>query len=49
VHSFAAGYWWAAGVLLAAAIICGALIRPKTFTHDITVAPPIDELIGRTT
>jgi EmrB/QacA subfamily drug resistance transporter len=30
VHGFAVGYWWAAGLYFAAAVVCGALIRPGT-------------------
>jgi EmrB/QacA subfamily drug resistance transporter len=30
VHGFTVGYWWAAGLYFAAAVICGALIRPGT-------------------
>lgn len=30
VHGFAVGYWWAAGIYFAAAVICGLLIRPGT-------------------
>src|SRR6202020_372005 len=28
VHGFIVGYWWAAGLYLAAAVLAGALIRP---------------------
>ena len=45
VHGFTVGYWWAAGVFLAAAIVCGALIRPRTYMHDTAVTPPIDDPI----
>jgi MFS family permease len=30
VHGFTVGYWWAAGIYFATAIVCGALIRPNT-------------------
>lgn len=30
VHGFAIGYWWAAGLFFAAAVLAGALIRPGT-------------------
>jgi predicted MFS family arabinose efflux permease len=30
VHGFTVGYWWAAALYFAAAVICGALIRPGT-------------------
>jgi len=33
VHRFGVGYWWAAGVYVVAAVICGLLIRPKTYAH----------------
>ena len=37
VHGFSVGYWWAAGVYLAAAVICGLLIRPGTYAHHQAV------------
>jgi predicted MFS family arabinose efflux permease len=33
VHGFIVGYWWAAGLYLAAAVLAGALIRPGTRMH----------------
>jgi hypothetical protein len=30
VHGYATGYWCAAGIFLAAAVICSTLVRPKT-------------------
>jgi hypothetical protein len=30
VHGFQVGYWWAAGIYFATAIVCGVLIRPNT-------------------
>ncbi|MFB4304335.1 MFS transporter [Actinomadura sp. NTSP31] len=43
VHGFAVGYWWAAAVFFAAAVICGALIRPRTFMHDTAAIPQLDD------
>ena len=34
VHGFTVGYWWAAGLFWAGAIICGALIRGGTRLHE---------------
>src|ERR1700742_2161336 len=33
VHGFTVGYWWAAGLFFAAAILAGALIRPGSRMH----------------
>jgi EmrB/QacA subfamily drug resistance transporter len=33
VHGFTVGYWWAAGLFFAAAVLAGALIRPGTRMH----------------
>jgi hypothetical protein len=30
VHGYAVGYWWAAGLFLASALICSAIVRPHT-------------------
>ena len=45
VHGFSVGYWWAAGVYVVAAVICGLLIRPKTYAHHHTGAELGDEAI----
>jgi hypothetical protein len=45
VHGFSVGYWWAAGVYVVAAVICGFLIRPKTYAHHHTGAELGDEAI----
>jgi EmrB/QacA subfamily drug resistance transporter len=45
VHGFSIGYWWAAGVYIVAALICGLLIRPKTYAHHHTGAELGDEAI----
>jgi hypothetical protein len=34
VHGFTVGYWWAAGVSWAGAVICGALVRGGTRLHQ---------------
>ncbi len=33
VHGFTVGYWWAAGLFFAAAVLAGVLIRPGTRMH----------------
>jgi EmrB/QacA subfamily drug resistance transporter len=43
VHGFAVGYWWGAGVYLGAAIVCGALIRPRTNLHHAAADEPLIE------
>ncbi len=45
VHGFSVGYWWAAGVDVVAAVVCGRLIRPKTYAHHHTDAELGDEAI----
>jgi hypothetical protein len=30
VHGYQTAFWWGAGIIWAAAVICGLLIRPKT-------------------
>ena len=41
------GYWWAAGVFWAGAVICGALIRGGTRLHQEAGQPePLDEISG---
>ncbi|MFD8811093.1 MFS transporter [Streptomyces sp. NPDC059627] len=45
VHGFSVGYWWAAGVYVAAAVICGLLIRPGTYAHHRAGAELDDEAI----
>lgn len=45
VYGFSVGYWWAAGVYVAAAVICGLLIRPKTYAHHHAGAERDDEPI----
>jgi Ni/Fe-hydrogenase subunit HybB-like protein len=49
VHGFSVGYWWAAGTYVVAALICGFLIRPKTYAHHHTGAELGDEAIGQFT
>jgi predicted MFS family arabinose efflux permease len=47
VHGFAVGYWWAAGLFWAGAVICGGLIRTRTRLHQEPGQPePLDELSG---
>lgn len=45
VHGFTVGYWWAAGLFWAGAVICGALIRGGTRLHQGASQPePVDEI-----
>jgi len=45
VHGFSVGYWWAAGVFWAGAVICGALIRGGTrFNEEAGRPEPLDEI-----
>ena len=44
-HGFTVGYWWAAGVYIVAAVICGLLIRPNTYAHHDTDTELKDEAI----
>lgn len=37
VHGFSVGHRWAVGVYVAAAAICGLLIRPGTYAHDSSI------------
>ena len=47
VHGFTVGYWWAAGVFWAGAVICGALIRGGTRFHQEAGEPePLDEILS---
>jgi hypothetical protein len=47
VHGFTVGYWWAAGVFWAGAVICSALIRGGTRLHHEAGQPePLDEIAG---
>ena len=46
VHGFGVGYSWAAGVYVVAAVICGLLIRPKTYAHHHTAVELGDEAIS---
>jgi hypothetical protein len=47
VHGFTVGYWWAAGVIWAAAVLCSALIRGGTRLHHEAGQPePLDEIVG---
>jgi EmrB/QacA subfamily drug resistance transporter len=47
VHGFTVGYWWAAGVLWAGAVICSALIRGGTRLHHEAGQPePLDEIVS---
>ena len=46
VHGFTTGYWWAAGIDFAGAVILGALIRPRTRLHHDPGKPnPLEEPI----
>jgi EmrB/QacA subfamily drug resistance transporter len=45
VHGFAVGYWWVAGIYLAAAVICGALIRPGTRMSAPEEAAALEEMV----
>jgi hypothetical protein len=41
------GYWWAAGVFWAGAVICGALIRGGTRRHHEAGQPePLDGIVS---
>ena len=47
VHGFTVGYWWAAGLFWAGALICAALIRGGTMLHQEAGQPePLDEISG---
>ena len=47
VHGFTVGYWWAAGVFWAGAVICGALVRGRTRLHHQAGQPePLDEIVS---
>jgi hypothetical protein len=47
VHGFTVGYWWAAGVFWAGAVICGALVRGGTRLHHEAGQPePLDEIVS---
>jgi hypothetical protein len=47
VHGFTVGYWWAAGVFRAAAVLCSSLIRGGTRLHHEAGQPePLDEIVG---
>ena len=47
VHGFTVGYWWAAGVCWARAVICSALIRGGTRLHHEAGQPePLDEIVS---
>lgn len=47
VHGFAVGYWWAAGIFWAGAVICSALIRGGTRLHHEAGQPePLDEALS---
>jgi hypothetical protein len=47
VHGFTVGYWWAAGLFWAGAVVCGALIRGGTQLHQEAGQPlPLDEISG---
>lgn len=47
VHGFTVGYWWAAVLFWAGAVICGALIRGGTRLHQQAGQPePLDEISG---
>jgi hypothetical protein len=46
VHGYAVGYWWAAGLFLASALICSAIVRPHTsMTIDATETEAVDKAI----
>jgi hypothetical protein len=46
VHGFTVGYWCAAGVFWAAAVICGALVRGGTsLRHEAGQPEPLDEIV----
>jgi MFS family permease len=47
VHRFTVGYWWAAGVFWAGAVLCSALIRGGTRLHHEAGQPePLDEIVS---
>jgi hypothetical protein len=47
VHGFTVGFWWAAGVMWADAVICSALIRGGTRLHYEAGQPgPLDEIVS---
>ena len=46
VHGYAVGYWWAAGLFLAGALICSAIVRPHTsMTIDAAEIEAIEKAI----
>jgi len=47
VHGFTVGFWWAAGLFWAAAVVCGALTRGGTSLHHEAGRPePLDEIVS---
>ena len=47
VHGFTVGYWWAAGVFWAGAVICSALIvRGTRLHHEVGQPEPLDEIVS---
>ena len=46
VHGYAVGYWWAAGLFLASALICSAIVRPHTsMTIDAAEIEAVEKAI----
>jgi predicted MFS family arabinose efflux permease len=46
VHGYAVGYWWAAGLFLAGAVICSAIVRPHTsMATEATETEAVDKAI----
>jgi hypothetical protein len=42
VHGYSAAYWWAAGILVVGAVICGLLLRPGAQAElDPNAAPVV--------
>jgi hypothetical protein len=46
VRGYAVGYWWAAGLFLASALICSAIVRPHTsMTIDAAEIEAVEKAI----
>ncbi|WP_329128573.1 MFS transporter [Streptomyces sp. NBC_01476] len=47
VHGYAVGFWWGAAVFAITAVVCTAMIRPRT-TLAATASPPVPEPVSQT-
>jgi MFS family permease len=45
VHGYAVGSWWAAGIFLAGALICGAVVKPGIYMSTPDSAEAVEEAI----